>query len=131
MVPLEYIRLKPEDVKKNKEKEKEGMENFEIPDKLRLKSTDTEDQRLTKRKKVKALKMNHKRKNMENSNKEKQESWLRFKDKGSRSKKGHYQVTKSQNSIFKTPDTMEGKVGVVGSGNGVSNSYQKKKHAEY
>mmetsp|Transcript_22528 Transcript_22528/g.20014 ORF Transcript_22528/g.20014 Transcript_22528/m.20014 type:complete len:88 (-) Transcript_22528:284-547(-) len=65
MVPLEYIRLKPEDVKKNKEKEKEGMENFEIPDKLRLKSTDTEDQRLTKRKKVKALKMNHKRKNMD------------------------------------------------------------------
>lgn len=61
-VPLEYLRLKPEDVKKNKEKEKEGLENFQIPEKLKLKSTDTEEQRLAKRKKVKAVKLHHKRK---------------------------------------------------------------------
>ena len=61
-VPLEYLRLKPEDVKKNKEKEKEGLENFVKPEKLKLKSTDTEEQRLAKRKKLKALKLNHKRK---------------------------------------------------------------------
>ena len=64
-VPLEYLRLKPEDIKLNKEKEKEELTSFVIPEKFRLKSTDTEEQRLSKRKKVKALKQNHKRKIIE------------------------------------------------------------------
>ena len=64
-VPIEYLRLKPEDVKKNKEKEKEELNSFVIPDKFKLKSSDTEEQRVSKRKKVKALKQNHKRKIIE------------------------------------------------------------------
>ena len=130
-VPLEYLRLKPEDVKKNKEKEKEGLENFVAPEKLKLKSTDTEEQRLAKRKKVKALKQNHKRKIIDKSNREKQENWLSFQDKASKNRKGHFQATKGKDSIFKTPDTVEGKVGVVRSGMGMSTDYHKKKHGEY
>lgn len=61
-VPLEYLRLKPEDIKKNKEKEKEGLDNFVAPEKLKWKSTDTEEQKQSKKKKLKALKLNHKRK---------------------------------------------------------------------
>ncbi|CAI2373187.1 unnamed protein product [Moneuplotes crassus] len=130
-VPLEYIRLKPEDAKKNREKEKEGLENFVAPEKLKLKPTDTTEQRLAKRKKVKALKQNHKRKIIDKNNREKQETWLNFQHKASRNKRGHYQATKSKNSIFKTPDTFDGKVGVVGSGKGVSSEYQRKKHTEH
>lgn len=64
-VPLEYLRLKPEDVKKNKEKEKEGLDNFVAPDKLKWKPTDSEEQKQAKKKKLKALKFNHKRKIIE------------------------------------------------------------------
>lgn len=61
-VPLEYLRLRPEDIKKNKDKEKEGLENFVKPEKLKWKPTDTEEQKQSKKKKLKALKLNHKRK---------------------------------------------------------------------
>lgn len=64
-VPLEYLRLKPEDIKKNKEKEKEGLDNFVKPEKLKWKPTDTEEQKKSKKKKLKALKANHKRKIIE------------------------------------------------------------------
>lgn len=130
-VPLEYLRLKPEDVKKNKEKEKEGLDNFVKPEKLKYKPTDTEEQKLAKKKKLKALKANHKRKIIEKSNKDKQESWLNFQHKGSRSGKGYFQAAKPQkDSIFKTPDTIEGKVGVVRSGMGMSAEYHKRKHLD-
>lgn len=69
---------------------------------------------------------------MRNSNREKQETWLDFQHKASRSKKGHYQPLKvGKESIFKTPDTIEGKVGVVRSGMGMSSEYHRKKHTEY
>lgn len=65
-VPIEYLRLKPEDIKVNKEKEKLELDsNFVIPDKFKLKAGDTQEQRQSKRKKVKALKQNHKRKILE------------------------------------------------------------------
>lgn len=68
---------------------------------------------------------------MINSNKEKQESWLSFQDKSSRSTKAHFTGTKlTKESIFKTPDTVEGKVGVVRSGMGMTNDYQRRKHTE-
>jgi survival-of-motor-neuron-related-splicing factor 30 len=131
-VPIEYLRLKPEDVKKNKEKEKEGLDNFVPPEKLKYKSTDTEDQKLSKKKKLKALKFNHKKKIFDKANKEKQETWMDFQHKASRSKKGHYQTVKvAKESIFKTPDNPESRVGVVGSGQGMSSEYRKRKHVEY
>lgn len=69
---------------------------------------------------------------MINSNKEKQENWLNFQHKASRSKKGHYMPTKpAKESIFKTPDTFDSKVGVVRSGMGMTSESTKKKHVEY
>ena len=69
---------------------------------------------------------------MRNNNKDKQENWLTFQHKASRAKKGHYQAIKpTKESIFKTPDTIEGKVGVVRSGMGMSTEYHKRKHQEY
>ena len=56
---------------------------------------------------------------------------MNFQHKASRSKKGHFQTTKGQkDSIFKTPETIEGKVGVVRSGMGMSADYHKKKYQD-
>jgi len=69
---------------------------------------------------------------LKNNNKDKQENWLNFQHKASRTKKGHYQAAKpTKESIFKTPDTIDGKVGVVRSGMGMSSEYHKRKHTEY
>ena len=69
---------------------------------------------------------------MRNNNKDKQENWLTFQHKGSRTKRGHFQAVKGiKESIFKTPDTIEGKVGVARSGMGMSTEYHKRKHQEY
>jgi survival-of-motor-neuron-related-splicing factor 30 len=60
------------------EKEEEN-ETFNLPDNLRINPSDNEQQRLAKRKKVKALKLNHKQKILEHVTKQKQDSWLNFK----------------------------------------------------
>ncbi len=58
---------------------------------------------------------------IEKSSKEKQGKWLNFTDFGNKKKKGHYLNKKNTESIFKSPDTIEGKVGVMGSGKGMTN----------
>eukprot|EP00340_Litonotus_pictus_P001253 CAMPEP_0170521000 /NCGR_PEP_ID=MMETSP0209-20121228/6339_1 /TAXON_ID=665100 ORGANISM="Litonotus pictus, Strain P1" /NCGR_SAMPLE_ID=MMETSP0209 /ASSEMBLY_ACC=CAM_ASM_000301 /LENGTH=382 /DNA_ID=CAMNT_0010807635 /DNA_START=30 /DNA_END=1175 /DNA_ORIENTATION=- len=60
---------------KNKDSSNNESQEFVIPNHLKLSSTDDEQQRLAKRKRVKALKHNFKQKNLEKDNKEKQESW--------------------------------------------------------
>ncbi len=42
--------------------------------------------------------------------------WLDFTNKATSSKSGHFALKTNTESIFKSPDTIMGKVGVVGSG---------------
>ena len=69
-----------------------------------------------KKKKIKALKYAHKTQLQEHDAKFKQNEWMNFQRKGSKQSVGHFAFNKSSQSIFKSPDSYTGKVGVVGSG---------------
>lgn len=122
-VPLDYIRLTRDQQAQNLKKKAQldgvdpdfnNFEDFSIPDHLRMKRSDTEKVKLQKKKKVKALKYQHKVKIQEIESKVRQNTWLDFTNKAASQKAGHF-ATKTE-SIFKSPDTIMGKVGVVGSG---------------
>jgi len=54
--------------------------------------------------------------------------WSDFNVSAKDSKKGHFMTKKNQASIFKSPDTIDGKVGVMGSGKGMTNFSQKERY---
>jgi hypothetical protein len=55
-------------------------------------------------------------KQQEVESKLRQNTWLDFTNKAANQKQGHFAFKANQESIFKSPDTVMGKVGVVGSG---------------
>ena len=71
---------------------------------------------MQKKKKVKALKYQYKVKQQEIESKARQNTWLDFTNKAQGQKAGHFALKSNTDSIFKSPDTIMGKVGVVGSG---------------
>jgi len=86
------LKLKNEDRNKNK-KLKNNLEDemvFKLPDNLKISPADNEQQRLSKKKKAKALKNNHKQKILEKISKEKQDSWLNFVSKAQKNKNGAF-----------------------------------------
>lgn len=126
-VPLDYLRLTKEHLVLNQKKKQQlsnaGMDGndqvigeFQIPENLRTKRSDTEKERLQKRKKVKALKYNYKQKILDQESKNRQNVWQDFTNKAVKQKAGHFAMKQNMESIFKSPDTIMGKVGVVGSG---------------
>jgi len=71
---------------------------------------DSEVQRKAKKKKVKALKNAFKNAVIEKDSTEKKDKWKNFQGKSS-----------NRESIFSSPDNIEGKVGVMNSGKGMTN----------
>merc|ERR1711871_979784 len=86
---------------------------FVVPPHLVITATDTEEEKSRKKKKIKILKSKFKEKQEEVEVKAVQNSWKAFMTKGV--KKNVQGIRK--NSMFVSPDTVEGKVGVTGSGN--------------
>lgn len=82
---------------------------------------DSEIQRQAKKKKIKKLKQAFKMQLIDKDSREKKGKWSNFNEKAEKNKMGHFQVKKNSESIFKSPDTIEGKVGVMGSGKGMTN----------
>ena len=127
-VPLDYIRLTKDQFMQN-EKRKAQLLNggdagadqaigeFQFPEHLRQKRSDTDKVKLQKKKKVKALKYNYKQKLIEQESKSRQSTWTDFTNKAVKQKAGHFAFNKDKESMFKSPDTITGKVGVIGSGN--------------
>jgi hypothetical protein len=95
---------------------KQLVSEFEFPEHLRSTKNDSEKVREQKKKKVKALKYQHKTQLQEHDAKFKQNEWLSFQKRGSKQSAGHFAFNKTAQSIFKSPDSYTGKVGVVGSG---------------
>ena len=138
-MPIEYLKVSSDQIKENKKRAVEELTSFSIPESLKGKTTDTADQRLAKRKKVKALKQNFKRKVIEKQNKDKQDSWLNFNYKAEKQKTGYFLSGKRGDSIFKSSNNVEGKVGVTNSGSGMTkfstngkneSLYKRSKHEE-
>ena len=77
------------------------------------------------------MKYTHKIQMQEQGSQIKQNEWLNFQKKGSKQSKGHFAFGKSAQSIFKSPDTVDGRVGVVGSGQAMTTyKAQKTKYSE-
>lgn len=86
----------------------------QIPKSLQVLPTDTEEERLRKRKKVKAIKSGNRLKTIEDEGKSKKSAWQSFQNKTQRSVPLSY-TGKKKESIFKSPE-VGGRIGVTGSG---------------
>ena len=85
-----------------------------IPEALQIKDTDTEEEKARKIKKQRVIRNKNRLVRRDQEQKATQQSWQKFVQKGS--KRG---IVK-ESSMFATPDEPLGKVGVVGSGKGVT-----------
>jgi len=93
-----------------------------IPENLTIKPTDTEAQKKVKQKKIKRLKSTHHKKKLEEEGKKVQSAWQQF-QKGS-------SLLKKRKSIFASPDDVDGKVGVTGSGKNMTTFSDRIKYAK-
>jgi len=90
---------------------------YKIPESLVIQKTDTDDVIDTKKRKIQAIKKNQRADKIEEDSMKQQSSWQKFfYTKASTRSKCGFMSGKPRESIFKVPDTLEGKVGVVGSG---------------
>lgn len=98
-----------------------SADEFELPEYLKPKETDSKQQKEAKRHKVKQLKAEFRKRKLEEAGEQKQASWLNFRSGLEKRKAKRVKTT----SIFATSE--QGKVGVVGSGRGVTLFEQRKK----
>lgn len=83
---LANLKKKEQDGSKKREKDEDKETEFKIPDYLKISPADNDAQRLSKRKRVKSMKNNHKQKVLEKISKEKQEEWINFSQKVNKGK---------------------------------------------
>jgi len=103
------------------------MAEFAIPEALKPLPSDSAEEREKKRKKLKHLKQRHKNNIIERDLQVKKGSWKNFNDQSKLKKMGHFMIKKNTDSIFKTPDTVHGRVGVMNSGRGMTDYRDKEK----
>jgi len=94
-----------------------GNSTFKIPKSLKILPTDSEEVRNSKRKRIRAIKSQHRKKRMEEDRNTRKSAWQEFTQGSSKKVKTGSSTGQKKQSIFRSPDTVEGKVGVTGSGN--------------
>lgn len=100
----------------------------EIPKWLEVKDNDDEKTKARKRKLLKSYKSKIRFQNMDLAQKKKQDSWQSFvKGKGTKKKTGFLTDMKKK-SIFTVPEGIDAKVGVVGSGKGMTDYQRRARH---
>lgn len=103
--------------KKRTIKEVATPAGYKIPESLVIQKTDTEEVIETKRRKIQAIKKQQRKDKVEEDAMKNQSGWQKFfHNKASTRSKCGFMSGKPKESIFKVPDTLEGKVGVTGSG---------------
>ncbi|CAI5727337.1 unnamed protein product [Peronospora destructor] len=109
---------------------------IKIPENLQILPSDTEAEKDRKRKRMRAIKSLNRHKNIDNERNIKQHDWKAFQYKAKKKgiKKGVSGVlSKRGSSMFASPETVHGRVGVVGSDQGMTNfsdaRNKKSKHA--
>jgi len=93
----------------------EHDKDFVIPKNLKILPTDSEEVRQNKRRRIHAIKSQFRKKKLEEERNVKKNAWQQFASKTSKGKPG-FLSGRTKESIFKSPDTVGGKVGVTGSG---------------
>lgn len=99
-----------------------------IPEKLRIDPNDPEDVKAAKRKKIHAFKSKVRFEKLEVTQDKRQNAWQQFQTTKGRAKKTGFFTGRKKESIFKSPDDPFGKVGVTGSGKGLTEFQRREKH---
>lgn len=114
--------------KKRSVKEVSTPAGYKIPESLVIQKVDTEEIKETKKRKIQAIKKNQRQEKVEQDSLRKQASWQKFFcNKASVRSKCGFLSGKPKESIFKVPETLEGKVGVTGSGKGMTEFAEARK----
>mmetsp|Transcript_2281 Transcript_2281/g.6484 ORF Transcript_2281/g.6484 Transcript_2281/m.6484 type:complete len:320 (+) Transcript_2281:921-1880(+) len=129
-LPLEYLRQRDAagNVPDANELVREADGTYRIPEHLKVQPTDSEQERLRKRRRVKALKQKMKQAEQDAARDQSKNSWLAFQNKGAKRKVHGSLKNMRKESIFAAPTTVDGKVGVTGSGHDMTEFGEKKKY---
>jgi len=111
-------------------------DKFEIPEHLKPRPSDSEKVREQKKKKIKQLKSMHRKRKAEDERNTTQNSWLQFQSKGRTgggptrplSGAAGAPLKRAKKSMFASPDSVDGRVGVVGSGRPMTAEGKRDKH---
>eukprot|EP00597_Dinobryon_sp_UTEXLB2267_P004382 CAMPEP_0170075320 /NCGR_PEP_ID=MMETSP0019_2-20121128/12471_1 /TAXON_ID=98059 /ORGANISM="Dinobryon sp., Strain UTEXLB2267" /LENGTH=321 /DNA_ID=CAMNT_0010286199 /DNA_START=1003 /DNA_END=1965 /DNA_ORIENTATION=+ len=129
-VPLEYLKHLPNAPKKAQNKKWDGKSLIPIPDNLKYLPTDTEEEKLRKKKKMKAIKSKNRLITKEVEVTAVQQTWQKFVTKKATKKVTSLSAAAlvgKKHSMFKSPDVVDGKVGVTNSGKGMTTFAERKK----
>ncbi|KAI4298902.1 hypothetical protein L6164_032415 [Bauhinia variegata] len=99
-----------------------------LPAKLRIEPDDPDDVKAAKRKKIHAFKSKVRVEQLEVVQNKRQNAWQQFQSTKGKAKKIGFFSGRKRESIFKSPDDPHGKVGVTGSGKGLTEFQRREKH---
>ncbi|KAL5982817.1 hypothetical protein ACLOJK_016894 [Asimina triloba] len=101
-----------------------------LPAKLRIEADDPEDVKAAKRKKIHAFKSKMRFEQLEVAQNKRQNAWQQFQSTKGKTKKIGFFSGRKRESIFKSPDDPKGKVGVTGSGKGLTEFQKREKYLQ-
>ena len=96
------------------------MLEFKVPDHLKILPNDSLEERNRKKRKLKHMKQGYKSTIVAKEMEQKSSKWQEFNEKSVKYGKGHFQVKKNTTSIFTTPEGVDGRVGFMNSGQGMT-----------
>ncbi|XP_008803795.1 survival of motor neuron-related-splicing factor 30 [Phoenix dactylifera] len=99
-----------------------------LPPKLRIDPNDAEDVKAAKRKKIHAFKSKVRFEQLEVVQNKRQNAWQQFQTTKGKAKTIGFFSGRKRESIFKSPEDPKGKVGVTGSGKGLTEFQKREKH---
>ena len=129
-LPLEYLRVRSQtgqlpDANEGLVREADGT--YRIPEHLKVLPSDSEQDRLRKRRRVKALKQKLKQSEQDAARDQSKNSWQAFQQKGAKRRVAGSMKGVRKESIFAAPTTVDGRVGVTGSGRDMTEFGGRKK----
>jgi hypothetical protein len=110
VISLYYLREPKMSLGKRGEDEFADMTEFKAPENLRVLPNDTLEERNKKKKKIKHLKQRWKTSLIEKDLSGKMGKWGDFNVGAAETKKGYFMMNKNRQSIFKSPEGVDGKV---------------------
>jgi hypothetical protein len=114
--------------KKRQIKEVATPAGYKIPESLVIQKTDTSEVIETKKRKIQAIKKQQRTDRQDDEATKKQSSWQKFfHTKASTKSKCGFNTGKPKDSMWKVPDTLDGRVGVIGSGKEMTPFMEAKK----
>ena len=125
-VPLEYLRHTPTAVLQGNSA---STGEIVIPDNLKILPTDTEEEKLKKKKRIKGIKSKNRLEAIDKERSAVQNTWKAFSNKTSKlSKKSGGVPHVKKRSMFASPEEVDGRVGVTGSGLGMTQIEDRKRY---